>query len=110
MTALCEEIAVKIRELPDGEKLQIVDMILGQLDRPDPEIDRAWAAEATKRWEAYKAGTAKTIPYDEVMARFRVPYPRVHIAEWGAIADLRKASNVIEDYAFPVLGGTVYTP
>ena len=40
----------------DTEKLKLVDSILTQLDRPDPEIDRIWAEEGRNRWQAYKAG------------------------------------------------------
>ncbi|MFZ4440221.1 MAG: addiction module protein [Syntrophales bacterium] len=47
------------------------DMILEKPDRPDPELDKIWAKEATKRWAAYKEGRLKAIPYDEVMARYR---------------------------------------
>lgn len=71
MPTLSEEIEVKILDLPDTEKLRIVDFILAHIDRPDPEIDRVWAAEASRRWEAYKAGELETVSYEEVMARFR---------------------------------------
>ena len=47
------------------------DMILEKPDRPDPELDKIWSEEATKRWAAYKEGRLKAIPYDEVMARYR---------------------------------------
>jgi hypothetical protein len=43
-------------ELSDIEKLRLVDVILKDLDKPDPEIDRVWAVEARKRWAEYKAG------------------------------------------------------
>ena len=41
------------------------------LDKPDPEIDRVWAEEARKRWEAYKAGRIPTVSYEAVMAKYR---------------------------------------
>jgi putative addiction module component (TIGR02574 family) len=53
------------------DKAMLVDMILAKLDRPDPELDKMWAEEATKRWAAYKKGRLKAIPYDEAMARYR---------------------------------------
>jgi len=40
---------------PDLEKLRLVDAILSDLEKPDPEIDGIWAEEAKKRWAAYKA-------------------------------------------------------
>ena len=44
-----EKLAAEIRALPDIEKLQLVDAILEDLVKPDPEIDRIWAEEARKR-------------------------------------------------------------
>lgn len=55
----------------ESDKAMLVDMILTKLDRPDSELEKIWAEEATKRWAAYKEGRLKAIPYDEVMARYR---------------------------------------
>ena len=49
----------------------LVDMILSKLDQPDMELEKIWAEEAAKRWAAYREGRLKSIPYDEVMARYR---------------------------------------
>lgn len=54
MATINKELEAKIRSLSDTEKLKVVDSILTQLDRPDPEIDRIWAEEARNRWQAYK--------------------------------------------------------
>jgi len=71
MAKKMEKLAEEIHELPDIEKLRLVDTILKDLDKPDPEIDRVWAAEARKRWTAYKAGRARTVSYESVMAKHR---------------------------------------
>jgi putative addiction module component (TIGR02574 family) len=63
----------QIRDLPDVEKLRLVDIILCQLDRPDPEIDRIWAAEARRRWKAYRENRLATVPYEDVMGKHRKP-------------------------------------
>ena len=68
-----DKLAAEIRNLPDKEKLQLVDAILEELVKPDPEIDRIWAEEARKHWNAYKAGRAPTLSYDLVMAKHRRP-------------------------------------
>ena len=68
-----DKLAAEIRNLPDKEKLQLVDAILEELVKPDPEIDRIWAEEARKRWNAYKAGRVPTVSYDSVMAKHRRP-------------------------------------
>ena len=54
---------------PDNAKLALVDSILMQLDKPDPEIDRIWAEEASNRWKAYKAGKVETVSYEQVMKK-----------------------------------------
>ena len=71
MSSTTDQLEPEIKSLPDIEKLRLVDAILADLDRPDPEIDRIWAEEAHKRWDAYKAGRLRTISYEEVMSKHR---------------------------------------
>jgi len=71
MQMTTHEVAEKVKALPDMEKLALVNQILIQLDHPDPEIDKAWAAESQKRWQAYRAKRAESIPYADVMAKYR---------------------------------------
>jgi putative addiction module component (TIGR02574 family) len=71
MSTTTDKLASEIRALSDVEKLRLVDAILTDLDKPDPEIDRIWAEEARKRWAAYKAGRIPTVSYEEVMAKHR---------------------------------------
>lgn len=65
-----EKLVSEIRALPDEEKLRLLDTLLTDLDRPDPEIDRIWAEEARKRWAGYKTGRVPTISYEELMAKY----------------------------------------
>lgn len=71
MSAALDELLSKIKELPDEEKLRLVDAILTELKARDPEIDRIWADEARKRWADYKAGKIPTVSYEEVIAKHR---------------------------------------
>ncbi len=71
MTTIKNKLIESIQSLSDREKLEIVDSILVQLDKPDPEIDRIWAEEARKRWQAYKSGKLETISYEQVMEKYR---------------------------------------
>ena len=71
MAKTVDKLAAEIQGLPDIEKLRLVDVILADLDKPDPEIDRVWAKEARKRWAAYKTGRAPTLAYETVMAKHR---------------------------------------
>jgi putative addiction module component (TIGR02574 family) len=71
MAKKVEKLAEEIHELTDIEKLRLVDAILMDLDKPDPEIDRVWAVEARKRWATYKAGRVPTVSYESAMAKHR---------------------------------------
>ena len=55
MSTIADKLVSEIRQLPDVDKLRLVDVILADLDKPDPEIDRVWAEEARKRWAAYQS-------------------------------------------------------
>lgn len=70
MASQADKLVSEIRALPDEEKLWLLDVILKDLDKPDPEIDYIWAQEARKRWVAYKAGRLSTVPYEELMAKY----------------------------------------
>ena len=71
LKTISEELAAKIKALPDVEKIKLVDSILTQLDTPDPEIDGVWADEARKRWQAYREGKLEAVPYERVMDKYR---------------------------------------
>ena len=71
MSEVTEKLLAKIKELPDEEKLSLVDAILTDLYKPNPDIERMWAEEARKRWVAYKAGKLSTVSYEEVIAKHR---------------------------------------
>jgi hypothetical protein len=71
MTRRALDVIEEIKSLPDTEKLEVVDSILLELDKPDPEIDRVWADEARARWRAYREGRAGHVSYAEVMACHR---------------------------------------
>ena len=71
MTQTAKDVVERLKTLPDVEKLAVVDNILLELDRPDPEIDRVWADEARRRWQAYREGRASSVSYARVMAKYR---------------------------------------
>jgi putative addiction module component (TIGR02574 family) len=71
MSSTADKLEREIKSLADVEKLRLVDAILADLDKPDPEIDRIWAEEARKRWAAYKAGRVRTVSYEDVMFKYR---------------------------------------
>ena len=71
MAANHSKLAEDIKSLSDVEKLELVDSILAELDRPNPEIERIWAEEATKRWKKYTAGNLEFVSYKQVMEKHK---------------------------------------
>jgi putative addiction module component (TIGR02574 family) len=65
-----EKLAEEMKALSDLEKLQLVDKLLADLDKPDSELDKIWAEEARKRWAAYKNGRITSVSYHEVMEKY----------------------------------------
>ena len=66
MTLAANEIASLAAKLPPNERLQLVETILATLDKPDPEISAAWAAEAVARLAAYRRGELAAVDESEV--------------------------------------------
>ena len=70
MKKISKDIQKKIDELSDLEKQLVVDYILADFDKPDPEIDKLWAKEALRRQKAMRSGKMKTHSYDDVMRKY----------------------------------------
>jgi putative addiction module component (TIGR02574 family) len=66
-----QSIYQQIRELSALEKLQLAELLLADLDNPDPGIDAMWGAEAEKRWQAYREGKMKTVSYTDAMQKYK---------------------------------------
>ena len=67
----CHEPYQQANQLPPSEKLQLAELLLADLDKPDQEIDVIWKDEAQKRCQAYQASELKTVSYDTVMQKYK---------------------------------------
>ena len=67
-----EELLKQARALPPAQKLELVEALLNELDRPDDSVDAAWAIEAEDRLAAYRKGEIRAIPLARVLAKYRV--------------------------------------
>ncbi len=66
-----DQLAKKAMELKPVERIRLVEAILYSLDKPDPDIEQSWIAEAEARYEAYKRGEIEAIDWDELRTRYR---------------------------------------
>ena len=79
----CQELYQQANQLPPLEKLRLAELLLADLDSPDPVCDTVWRDEAQKRWQAYQAGELKTVSYDarNFSAANRTPHRAALILE-----------------------------
>jgi hypothetical protein len=54
-----------------SEKLALIEVLYKSLDKPDPEVDKAWVDVAANTQAAFFKGEAKLISSDEVFGKYR---------------------------------------
>ncbi|MBC8183708.1 addiction module protein [candidate division KSB1 bacterium] len=62
------EDAVKLKP---AERLHLIEKLAESLSKPDKDIERIWAEESEKRYEALKAGKVKTVSLNEIINRYK---------------------------------------
>jgi len=87
MSTTADELTSEVLALPDPDKLRLLDAILTDLHKSDPEIEQIWAEEARARWAAYEAGRIQTVPYEDVMAK--------HRERLGEVSEHRRCLNLL---------------
>jgi putative addiction module component (TIGR02574 family) len=65
-----DNLARQAIELKPVERIKLVEAILYSLDKPDPEIEKSWIAEAEARYEAYKKGKLQATDWNEIKKRY----------------------------------------
>lgn len=76
MTALAEKIYNEVLDLPNDERLSLIDKILHIIPVPTAtDIEKAWLEESHKRLANIRAGKTQTIPaekmFQEINERFQ---------------------------------------
>jgi Putative addiction module component len=66
-----KELYQQLSQLPPLEKLQLAELLLAELDMPNPEIDAIWREESQVRWQSYQLGEQKTVSYEAVMQKYK---------------------------------------
>ena len=60
----------EVAELSERDRADLAGLLIESLDgEPDHDVEAVWAAEIEKRVAELDAGTAKTIPWEEVRQR-----------------------------------------
>jgi len=56
-----------VLKLKPADRMLLLDVIYGSLERPDTTIDGIWYEEAKRRLAAFKAGQVQGIPAQQVL-------------------------------------------
>ena len=65
-----EELIEEIEHHSPAVRIRIVDEVLRDVVGTELKAEQAWLDEAERRWSACKAGTADTVPYEDMMAKY----------------------------------------
>jgi hypothetical protein len=52
-------------------ELHLAELLLAELDAPNPDIDAVRGQEAQARWHVYKTGEQHTVSYEAVMQKYK---------------------------------------
>jgi putative addiction module component (TIGR02574 family) len=74
MTEAVKHLKSVVSSLSEAERAELADFLLSTLPEDEGE-DEAWQAEISRRVAEIRAGTAKEIPYEDVMAELKELYP-----------------------------------
>ena len=69
MNARTTSLAEEAERLPPADRIELVERLPSSLDKPDPDIDRAWAEESGRRLDAYLSGETSARDAEDVLAK-----------------------------------------
>ena len=73
MNTRIQAITEEAERLPVSDRVRLVEHLLATLDKPDPEIDRAWAKECVRRRGRYLRGETTALDAEDVLAKYLKP-------------------------------------
>jgi len=57
-------------ELTDKDRATLAGLLIESLETEvDPDVERAWAEEAERRWQEIESGKVQTIPWEDIKAK-----------------------------------------
>ena len=72
MARLAKDIVKAAIQLPENERVLVVEELLASLEPgTDKDVDAAWAAEIERRSRKIKAGTVRPLSWKQVRSRAR---------------------------------------
>ena len=66
MAASAKSILDQALRLPANDRAALVETLILSLDKPDPQLDAQWLAEAEDRLDAYRSGELEAVDVEKV--------------------------------------------
>jgi putative addiction module component (TIGR02574 family) len=74
MTEAAQKLKDELAALPEQDRLELADFLLGTVEVTSTDDETEWDAELERRWHEIKDGTAQGASVEEVNARLREKY------------------------------------
>ena len=71
MTKNVKPLLARALGLRPNEKLELVNALLEDLDRPDPSIEQAWGVESKRRLVAMRSGRIRSYSLAQVFGKYK---------------------------------------
>ena len=72
MTRESQQLLEKALALPDKERAELAGNLIASLDAvEDPDVDAAWQAEISRRFQEVQSGRVKTVSWESVERKGR---------------------------------------
>ncbi|MEW5735724.1 MAG: addiction module protein [Thermodesulfobacteriota bacterium] len=62
-----KELVEQVLKMEPADRMKLLEIIHGSLEKPDAAIDELWYDEAERRLHAFKAGKVEGIPAGQVL-------------------------------------------
>ncbi len=69
MNTRIASIAAEAERLPAADRVRLIEHLLATLDKPDPDLDGAWAQESEQRLDSYLRGDTTARDAKDVLAK-----------------------------------------
>lgn len=76
VTKNVKPLLVQASALRPLDRLDLVNALLEDLDRPDSHVEQAWIPEAKRRLAAMRSGLMRTYSLGQVFGQYRMQSPR----------------------------------
>jgi len=66
-----EALKAEALRLPPEQRAELAADLLESLEPSDADVEQLWVAEAERRYQAYKSGQTRAIPWEEALRQAR---------------------------------------